>query len=68
MFVASPMHVNLNLSQLVFVNMSMPFTPKIYHIVHVDRLASILASNGLLCRMLALIILRIEVIYLSCMS
>ncbi len=23
--------------------------PKIYHIVHVDRLASILASNGLLC-------------------
>ncbi|SVC70622.1 uncharacterized protein METZ01_LOCUS323476, partial [marine metagenome] len=26
-----------------------PVQPKIYHIVHVDRLASILASQGLLC-------------------
>jgi len=26
-----------------------PAQPKIYHIVHVDRLASILRSNGLLC-------------------
>ncbi|MDX9859279.1 MAG: DUF4433 domain-containing protein [Rhodospirillales bacterium] len=26
-----------------------PASPKIYHIVHVDRLASILASGGLLC-------------------
>lgn len=26
-----------------------PAQPKIYHIVHVDRLASILASQGLLC-------------------
>ena len=29
--------------------MTIPMQPKIYHIVHVDRLASILASNGLLC-------------------
>ncbi len=29
--------------------MPVPAQPKIYHIVHVDRLASILASNGLLC-------------------
>lgn len=29
--------------------MTIPIQPKIYHIVHVDRLASILASNGLLC-------------------
>ena len=26
-----------------------PAQPKIYHIVHVDRVASILASQGLLC-------------------
>ena len=26
-----------------------PAQPKIYHIVHVDRLASILAAGGLLC-------------------
>lgn len=26
-----------------------PAQPKIYHIVHVDRLPSILASQGLLC-------------------
>ncbi|MGR5194911.1 type II toxin-antitoxin system toxin DNA ADP-ribosyl transferase DarT [Vibrio rotiferianus] len=29
--------------------MPVPAQPKIYHIVHVDRLASILGSNGLLC-------------------
>lgn len=29
--------------------MPMPASPKIYHIVHVDRLASILAAGGLLC-------------------
>lgn len=29
--------------------MPVPVQPKIYHIVHVDRLASILAPNGLLC-------------------
>ncbi|WP_265693856.1 type II toxin-antitoxin system toxin DNA ADP-ribosyl transferase DarT [Providencia rustigianii] len=29
--------------------MSIPKEPKIYHIVHVDRLSSIFASNGLLC-------------------
>lgn len=29
--------------------MPVPASPKIYHIVHVDRLASILASGGLLC-------------------
>ncbi len=29
--------------------MAIPDRPKIYHIVHVDRLASIIASNGLLC-------------------
>ena len=29
--------------------MPMPASPKIYHIVHVDRLASIIASGGLLC-------------------
>ena len=29
--------------------MTIPAQPKIYHIVHVDRLASILASNELLC-------------------
>lgn len=29
--------------------MTIPAHPKIYHIVHVDRLASIIASNGLLC-------------------
>lgn len=29
--------------------MTIPTQPKIYHIVHVDRLASILASGGLLC-------------------
>lgn len=29
--------------------MPVPVQPKIYHIVHVDRLASILGANGLLC-------------------
>ncbi|PSV56911.1 DUF4433 domain-containing protein [Photobacterium sp. GB-3] len=29
--------------------MPLPVQPKIFHIVHVDRLASILGSNGLLC-------------------
>jgi hypothetical protein len=29
--------------------MKLPINPKIYHIVHVDRLASILAAGGLLC-------------------
>lgn len=29
--------------------MTFPAQPKIYHIVHVDRLASIIASNGLWC-------------------
>ena len=29
--------------------MPVPSSPKIYHIVHVDRLASIIASGGLLC-------------------
>ncbi|MGI2832658.1 type II toxin-antitoxin system toxin DNA ADP-ribosyl transferase DarT [Vibrio alginolyticus] len=29
--------------------MTVPLQPKIYHIVHVDRLASILDANGLLC-------------------
>lgn len=29
--------------------MPVPAQPKIFHIVHVDRLASILGSNGLLC-------------------
>ncbi len=29
--------------------MPVPVQPKIFHIVHVDRLASILVSNGLLC-------------------
>jgi hypothetical protein len=29
--------------------MSVPANPKIYHIVHVDRLASILAEGGLVC-------------------
>lgn len=29
--------------------MHVPAQPKIYHIVHVDRLTSILSSNGLLC-------------------
>ncbi|EGU38810.1 hypothetical protein VII00023_15051, partial [Vibrio ichthyoenteri ATCC 700023] len=29
--------------------MPVPVQPKIFHIVHVDRLASILGSNGLLC-------------------
>lgn len=29
--------------------MHVPTQPKIYHIVHVDRLTSILSSNGLLC-------------------
>ncbi|MCD9499346.1 DUF4433 domain-containing protein [Photobacterium carnosum] len=29
--------------------MPVPAQPKIFHIVHVDRLASILVSNGLLC-------------------
>jgi hypothetical protein len=29
--------------------MNIPAQPKIYHIVHVDRLTSILSSNGLLC-------------------
>lgn len=29
--------------------MPVPVQPKIYHIVHVDRLASILVPNGLLC-------------------
>lgn len=29
--------------------MTVPARPKIYHIVHVDRLPSIIASNGLLC-------------------
>lgn len=31
------------------LKMTIPARPKIYHIVHVDRLASILASQGLLC-------------------
>lgn len=29
--------------------MTVPARPKIYHIVHMDRLPSIIASNGLLC-------------------
>ncbi|QVN19869.1 type II toxin-antitoxin system toxin DNA ADP-ribosyl transferase DarT [Burkholderia pyrrocinia] len=29
--------------------MAVPFNPKIYHIVHVDRLASIIANGGLWC-------------------
>jgi hypothetical protein len=29
--------------------MNAPIQPKIYHIVHVDRLPSIIASNGLWC-------------------
>lgn len=29
--------------------MPIPARPKIYHIVHVDRLASIIQSGGLLC-------------------
>jgi hypothetical protein len=29
--------------------MKLPINPKIYHIVHVDRLASIIAAGGLLC-------------------
>lgn len=29
--------------------MTVPARPKIYHIAHVDRLASILADNSLLC-------------------
>ena len=31
------------------VNSPVPANPKIYHIVHVDRLRSIIAENGLLC-------------------
>ena len=31
------------------VNMPMPSSPKIYHIVHVDRLASIIADGVLWC-------------------
>ena len=29
--------------------MTVPTNPEIYHIVHVDRLASIIADGGLLC-------------------
>jgi len=29
--------------------MKPPINPKLYHIVHVDRLASIIAAGGLLC-------------------
>ncbi|OAI19719.1 hypothetical protein A1507_06555 [Methylomonas koyamae] len=29
--------------------MPVPAQPKLYHIVHVDRLASIIAAGGLLC-------------------
>jgi len=29
--------------------MKPPISPKIYHIVHVDRLASIIAAGGLWC-------------------
>lgn len=31
------------------MNLPVPPNPKIYHIVHVDRLQSIIAENGLLC-------------------